>query len=81
MAEVRKLLPKVRLLVTSRHIPDIERKFKGGAGLEIRASDEDIKRYLESRIESQNPLAGYVKTDPTLRSDILTTIIEKAHGM
>jgi ankyrin repeat domain-containing protein 50 len=81
LAEVWKLLPQVRLLVTSRHIPDIKRKFKGGARLEIRASDEDIKRYLESRIESQNPLAGYVKMDPTLRSDILTAIIERAHGM
>jgi hypothetical protein len=81
LAEVRKLLPMIRLLVTSRHIPDIERKFEGAARLEICARDKDIKRYLESRIESQLPLAGYVRTDPTLRSDILTTIVEKAHGM
>jgi ankyrin repeat domain-containing protein 50 len=81
LAEVQKLSPMVRLLVTSRHMPDIERKFEGTAQLEIRASDEDVKRYLESRIESQLPLAKYVRTDPTLRSDILDTIIKRAHGM
>jgi hypothetical protein len=81
LAEVQKLSPMVRLLFTSRHMPDIERKFEGAAQLEIRASDEDVKRYLESRIESQLPLANYVRTDPTLRSDILDTIIKRAHGM
>jgi hypothetical protein len=81
LAEVQKLLPAVRLLVTSRHMPDIERKSEGAARLEICASDGDVKLYLESRIKSQHPLADYVETDPTLRSDILTTIIKRAHGM
>lgn len=81
LAEVQKLLAVVRLLVTSRHMPDIERKSEGAARLEICASDGDVKRYLESRIKSQLPLASYIRTDPTLRSDILTTIIKRAHGM
>jgi hypothetical protein len=81
LAEVQKLLPMVRLLVTSRHILDIKHKFEGAARLGICASDGDLKRYLESRIESQHPLASYARTDPTLRSDVLTTIIKRAHGM
>jgi ureidoglycolate hydrolase len=81
LAEIQGLSPMVQLLVTSRHIPDIEHKFEGAARLEICASDGDIKRYLESRIERQLPLASYVSTNPALRSDILTTITLKAHGM
>jgi hypothetical protein len=81
LAEVQKLLAVVRLLVTSRHMPDIERKSEGEARLEIRASDEDVERYLESRIESQLPLANYVEMDHALRRDILNTIIRRAHGM
>jgi hypothetical protein len=81
LAEVQKLSPMVRLLVTSRQMLDIERKFEGAARLEIRASDKDVKRYLESRIESQLPLANFVRTNPTLRSDILATIIKRAYGM
>jgi len=81
LAEIQGLSPMVQLLVTSRHIPDIKHKFEGAARLEISASDRDIKRYLESRIERQLPLASYVSTNPALRSDILTTITLKAHGM
>jgi hypothetical protein len=81
LAEVQKLLPKARLLVTSRNIPNIERNFEGAARLEILAKDKDIERYLESRIESQPLLASYVRADSKLRADILSTIVKKAHGM
>ncbi len=81
LAEVRKLLPTIRLLVISRYIPDLEHRFEDAARLEIYASDGDIIRYLESRIEREYPLAGFVRTDPTLRTDILTIIVRKAHGM
>ncbi|OPB40202.1 ankyrin repeat protein [Trichoderma guizhouense] len=38
------------ILVTSRFIPDIRDKFKGSTEVEIRAHDEDVRKYLESRI-------------------------------
>ena len=81
LAEVQKLLPNIRLLVTSRHIRDIENEFKEAAWLEIRASGEDIKSYLEACIEGQFPLARYAKEKRTLRDDILNTVVEKANGM
>ena len=81
LTEVRRLLPNVRLLITSRYIRDIENEFKDAACLEIRASDEDIKSYLETRIEGQLPLARYTKVNHPLRNDILNTIVEKASGM
>lgn len=40
----------VNILVTSRFIPDIRDKFKGSTEVEIRAHDEDVRKYLESRI-------------------------------
>lgn len=79
MTEVRKLLPSVSLLVTSRDIPDMKPKFTGAARLEIRASDGDIRQYLESRITTE--LAEFLERDKTLQSNILTTIVEKAQGM
>lgn len=79
LTEVRKLLPSVHLLVTSRDIPDMERKFEGATRLDIHASDGDIRRYLKNRVDRE--LARFLKRDTTLQADILTTITEKAQGM
>jgi hypothetical protein len=80
LIEIRKL-PGIHLLVTSRHILTIEREFEKAASVEICASDEDIQRYLESRIKRECRLARHVKADSTLKKAIITTIIEKARGM
>lgn len=79
LTEVRKLLPSVSLLVTSRNIPDMERKFEVAARLDIYASDGDIKCYLKDRMKGE--LAKFVKGNTTLQTEILTTITEKAQGM
>jgi hypothetical protein len=81
LAEVMKLLPMICLLVTSRVIPDMERRFEAASRLEIYASGTDVRRYLEGRIERELPLADFVGTDPNLRTDILTTIVQKSDGM
>lgn len=49
--------------------------------VEIRASDKDVKRYLEGRIESEGRLVRLVKADPALQATIVNTIVEKARGM
>ncbi|KAL6819639.1 ankyrin repeat-containing domain protein [Trichoderma sp. SZMC 28015] len=38
------------IFATSRFIPDIRDKFKGSKEVEIRARDEDVRKYLESQI-------------------------------
>jgi len=81
LPEVQKLLPDIYLLVTSRHIGNIERGFEGVNRLEIRASDADVKDYLNARIEQDPQLARHIKADPTLRYTILNTIIQKTNGM
>jgi hypothetical protein len=81
LTEMRKLIPNISLLVTSRDITSIELEFQTAARLEIRANDEDIRSYLKSRIEGQPQLARHIEKDPTLRGEILDTIVEKANGM
>ena len=81
LPEIRKLPSNMHLLVTSRYITDIEDEFEKVARLEIRASNEDVKSYVEARIEEQPQLVCHVRADPTLRSAIVDTIVQKAGGM
>jgi Cdc6-like AAA superfamily ATPase len=70
----------VNLFATSRFIPDIEEEFKriGAVSLEIRASDEDVRRYLDSHISR---LPSFVQECPQLMNRVKTAIIQAARGM
>ena len=81
LTEIRKLQPNVNLLIASRHISTIEREFENQARVEIRASDDDVRRYLESRIERERRLQCLVGEDMGLQGTIINTIVEKAKGM
>jgi ankyrin repeat domain-containing protein 50 len=74
LAEIRKLQPTINLLITSRHISVVERNFEKAARVEVRASDEDVRRYFEGRIKS-------FKVDPALEATIVKLIVENAKGM
>lgn len=69
---------KIHLLATSREIPDINEKFKGSLHLEVRASDFDIRRYLEGHIAE---LGAVVTEKNDLRNAIIQSITEAVHGM
>lgn len=81
LPELRKLLPTVHLLVTSRHITAIEREFERTMSLEIRAADGDIKNYVTKEIDKQPQLLRHIAADPRLRTEIIETIVKKAEGM
>jgi hypothetical protein len=81
VAEIRKLQPTIHLLITSRYISTMEREFEKAARVEIRASDEDVRRYLECRIENEGRLVRVVKADLALQATITNTIVENAKGM
>jgi hypothetical protein len=81
ITEILKLQPGIHLLVTSRHIAEIECLFENAARLEILAKDEDVRRYLEGRIAREGRLKRHIKSDPTLQDAIIDTIVEKARGM
>jgi hypothetical protein len=68
----------VNIFATSRFIPKIAEKFEGSTSLEIRASSEDVRRYLDGHMFR---LPGFVVHGPELREEIKTTIIRLVQGM
>ena len=68
----------VSLMVTSRSIPTIQRHFQSALQLEIRASDKDVKRYLESQMDR---LASCVTRKPALQDEVISKIINTVDGM
>jgi hypothetical protein len=75
------LPPTANLLVTSRHVLSIEDKLNQSPRLEIRASDMDVRIYLEDRIQKESRLRRHVQADPNLRNSIIDTIVKKVQGM
>jgi hypothetical protein len=70
----------VNLFVTSRPILSIENDFeeKRSLKLEIRASAEDVRRYLDSHISR---LPGFVARSLELQEELKTNIIKAVDGM
>lgn len=81
LAQLRYLLPNIRLLVTSRDITSLGHAFEDATRLEIRANEDDMRTYLQVRIEEQALLRSHIKDDPSLKDTIINTIINKANGM
>ena len=83
LRNLRSLSGNVRLLITSRNLPtsEIEFDFDRENRIEIRASDEDVRCYVEARISSEPQLVRHVEIEPTLRNLITETIVSKVEGM
>ena len=81
ISELRKLQPQLSLLVTSRDIPNLQRQLQDAARLEILASDDDIRHYIEERISISDRLSMYVKKDSSLRELMIETVTKNAKGM
>ncbi|CAI7569589.1 unnamed protein product [Penicillium manginii] len=69
---------RISLFVTSRLIPDIQHQFQDELSVEIRASDEDVQRYLA---EHMSRLPSCVFQDRELQETIKTEIVRAACGM
>ncbi|PQE05385.1 hypothetical protein CJF31_00011154 [Rutstroemia sp. NJR-2017a BVV2] len=69
---------RVNLFATSRPISSIEKEFEGSVKLEIRASEEDVRRYLEGYMFR---LPGFVARSPELQEEIKTDITNAVDGM
>ncbi|KAF6232153.1 hypothetical protein HO173_009536 [Letharia columbiana] len=81
LAEVRALLPKVSLMVTSRDVPSIENMFKHDIRLEIRARDQDIRGFIKSQMEQRDGLVELLEGHSDVQSTIIATVLEKTNGM
>jgi Cdc6-like AAA superfamily ATPase len=69
---------RASLFATSRFIPEIMKDFGGCVSLEIRASDVDVWKYLDSHMSR---LPSFVFRSLDLQEDIKTKIAKAADGM
>jgi NACHT domain len=69
---------KTSLFVTSRFMPEIIKSFEGCTSLEIRASEEDIERYLEGHMTQ---LLAHDEWSRQLKNEVKTGISDAVDGM
>ena len=64
------------LFLTSRYLPEIVKEFEGSISLEIRASDEDVLRYIDGRISwlLRSRISRYQDLQNTIRKEILKAV-------
>jgi hypothetical protein len=68
----------VRLIATSRFVPDVEVALRPAIRLEIKASNEDVKQFVVGRIEQ---LPGCVQRDKALQDLVQERVAEAVDGM
>jgi hypothetical protein len=68
----------VNFFATSRFIPEVTEKFAGNPSLEIRGSNDDVRKYLGTRI-SQGESRILRRSD--LRAEVTTEIVKAIDGM
>ncbi|KAF2008360.1 hypothetical protein BU24DRAFT_360556 [Aaosphaeria arxii CBS 175.79] len=68
----------IRLMATSRFIPEIEDGFRDAMKLEIQASEEDVKRYVAGQIYR---LHKCIQRSDELQDMVQTKIVEAVDGM
>lgn len=67
------------VFTTSRpNITEITTRFQHAVSLEIRASDHDVRQYLEGQ---RDRLPDFVKRDPKLKEQIENDIVRTVDGM
>lgn len=69
---------KVSFLATSRPIPNITDNFTEDTRLEIRATKEDLRRYLEGQ---SSLLPSCVRRNPQLEEEVMVAILQAVEGM
>ncbi|EEU33889.1 uncharacterized protein NECHADRAFT_55600, partial [Fusarium vanettenii 77-13-4] len=68
----------VNIFVTSRPLPEITRDLKDGISLDIRAHEEDVRRYLDSELLV---IKRFLRGNLALQEEIKTGIIISVDGM
>jgi hypothetical protein len=81
LRELRRLFPKLSLMVTSRPLDDLRSQFSNGPHLNIEASDSDMKKYIQHRIREEGRLSRHVARDPGLEATIIREVLSRAKHM
>lgn len=68
----------VQLMLTSRFIPEITSKLQSDPTLEIRATEEDVKQFVEGQIPR---LPSCIRRDDQLKHAVQSKIVEAIDGM
>lgn len=78
--QIRLLQAKIdlRLLATSRSIPEIENEFESMPSLEIRANDADVKQFVMGQVYR---LPNCIQRDAVLQQTVRDEIVEAVDGM
>ena len=74
-------VPKLKLFITSRDLPNIRALLPQAAELPIHSDHDDVKSYVHWRIQKSDKLHSYVKQKPSLKDDILDTVEQKYSNM
>jgi Cdc6-like AAA superfamily ATPase len=79
LLELFKLQAKcgANMFATSRYLPEITDSFQGSISLEIRATEQDVGRYVDGYIPN---LPSFVRRRPDLQEEIKFEIIKAAGG-
>ncbi|KAJ7694446.1 hypothetical protein B0H17DRAFT_1009308, partial [Mycena rosella] len=75
--------PTVNLMLTSRpHISlhDLD-SFRNLETIKIRATEEDVRKYLDEQIRVSQRLSKHVKAQPSLRAEIVSSIVGRVDGV
>ena len=73
-----KAVQDIRVMATSRFIPDIQDTFKDALNLEVRASNEDVERFVAGQIYK---LPRCIQHDASLQEMVQAKIVEAVDGM
>ncbi|KAJ7019582.1 hypothetical protein C8F04DRAFT_1321412 [Mycena alexandri] len=76
-----KLGAPVRLMLTSRPHINIDHLISNIEILDVQASEEDIRRYLEGQIQESSRLSRHIQKLPTLRELMEEKIVKSSDGM
>ncbi|KAJ6579068.1 ankyrin repeat-containing domain protein, partial [Mycena vulgaris] len=73
--------PKVNIMMTSRPHIGLDSVFPDLEILEIRATEDDICRYLTMQIKHSPRLSRHIKSQPELQDEIQVQIVDNCEGM
>lgn len=68
----------INVFATSRPLPDVTNLFQDSILLEIRATDNDVRKFLRSHISR---LPGFILSRPELQEDVIDGIVRSVKGM
>ncbi|KAJ7794721.1 ankyrin repeat-containing domain protein [Mycena olivaceomarginata] len=73
--------PTVNLMLTSRPHIQVDDIIPNTETLEIRAKEDDIRRYIRAQISPPSRLSKHVTRRPSLQEEIETAITQRSDGM